>query len=104
MDVKSFFLHGNLVEEIYKEQLPHFMTNSTHACRLKNSLHGLKYNPLSWYEKIDQLFFNLSFKGYEYDHIIYALHANGNSLVFVVYVVDLVLARNTTNLLSRLKH
>ena len=32
MDVKSAFLHGDLVEEIYMEKLPSFMTYSTLIC------------------------------------------------------------------------
>ena len=42
MDVKSTFLHGDLVEEIYMEQHPSFMIDSTLVCRLKKSLYSLK--------------------------------------------------------------
>eukprot|EP00253_Pinus_taeda_P002382 PITA_02382 len=46
MDVKSFFLHGDLHEEIYMEQPPRFIqTDSSLVCQLKKSLYGLKQAP-----------------------------------------------------------
>ena len=104
MDVKSVFFHGDLVEEIYMEQPPSFVTDSTLVCQLKKSLQGLKQAPRAWYEKIDRFFFNLGFKRCESNHSIYVLHADGNTLIVVVYVDDLVLTSNTVDLFSRLKH
>ena len=44
MDVKSSFLHGDLHEEIYMEQLPGYVqNNSSLVCLLKKSLYGLKH-------------------------------------------------------------
>ena len=45
MDVKSSFLHGNLVEDIYMKPPPSFVTNPTLVCHLKKSLYGLKHAP-----------------------------------------------------------
>ena len=44
MDVKTAFLHGNLDEEIYMEQLEGFKIKGKEnlVCRLKKSLYGLK--------------------------------------------------------------
>jgi hypothetical protein len=42
MDVKNSFLHGDLSEDIYMEQLQGFIHNSSLVCRLKKSLYGLK--------------------------------------------------------------
>ena len=44
MDVKSAFLHGDLIEEIYMEQPPGFVTDSSLVCQLKK-LYGLKQEP-----------------------------------------------------------
>ena len=42
MDVKSFILNGGLSKQIYMEQPPSFVIDSTHVCRLQKSLYGLK--------------------------------------------------------------
>ena len=47
LDIKNALLHGDLVEEIYMEQLPGFVAHgdSGLVCRLRRSLHGLKQSP-----------------------------------------------------------
>jgi hypothetical protein len=50
------------------------------------------------------LFFNIGFKRCESGHSIYVLHADGNTLIVVIYVDDLFLNGNTADLLSSLKH
>ena len=42
IDVKSAFLYANFIKEIYMEQPPIFVTNSSLVCQLKKSLYGLK--------------------------------------------------------------
>ena len=48
MDVKSVFLHGDLIEESYMEKPPRFMTYFGLVCRLKKSLYGLKQATRAW--------------------------------------------------------
>jgi hypothetical protein len=47
IDVKTTFLHGDLEEEIYMEQLEGFVVvgKEHQVFRLKKSLHGLKQYP-----------------------------------------------------------
>ena len=47
LDIKNVFLHGDLVEEVYTEQLPGFVAQgeSDLVCRLRHSLYGLKQSP-----------------------------------------------------------
>ncbi|MCO5610810.1 hypothetical protein L7F22_065051 [Adiantum nelumboides] len=55
MDVKTAFLHGDLHEDIYMEQLVgHAAKGKEHlVCKLKKSLYGLKQAPREWYQKFD---------------------------------------------------
>lgn len=59
--------------------------------------------PQAWYENIDRLFVNICFKRCEFDQIIYVLHVDSNALIVVVYVDELVLARNNFDLIFRLR-
>jgi len=47
MDVKTAFLHGELEEELYMEQLEGVVSvgNEDKVCLLKKSLYGLKHAP-----------------------------------------------------------
>ena len=104
MDVKLFFLYGDLAEEIYTDPPPIFVINPTLVCHLNKSLYGLKKDPWDWYEKIDRFFVNLGFKRCESNHNIYVLHTQGNALIVVVYVEGLVINGNDYDLTFRLKH
>ena len=104
MDVKSSFLHGYLLEKIYINQTPRFLTNSSLVSRLEKSLYGLKQSPSYWYEKINHFFTNLGFKCYEYDHNIYVLHVDGDTLIVALYVDDLLISGNNVDLIMNLRN
>ena len=61
MDVKSVFLHGELQEEIYMQQLEGFQWDPSLVCRLKKSLYGLKQSPRAWYAKMDSFLLSIGF-------------------------------------------
>ena len=56
MDVKCYFLNGDMNEEIYMQQPNFFVSNPYLVCKLKKSLYGLKQAPRAWYAKIDGFF------------------------------------------------
>ena len=53
MDVKTAFLHGDVKEDIYMQQLEGFEEKSKEnmVCKLKKSLYGLKQAPREWHHK-----------------------------------------------------
>jgi transposase InsO family protein len=55
LDVKSAFLHGELVEQVFVEQPPGYVKKgSKHMVyKLKKALYGLKQAPRAWYSRID---------------------------------------------------
>ena len=62
LDVKNAFLHGDLVEEVYLEQLPGFTAQGEYGksvCRLKQSLYDLKQSPRTWFGKFLDIIFVL---------------------------------------------
>ena len=55
MDVKTAFLNGKLIEEVYMEQPPGFETSTStnKVCKLKRSIYGLKQASQSWNLRFD---------------------------------------------------
>jgi hypothetical protein len=93
MDVKSAFLHGDLLEEIYMKQPPGFIKVGQEkcVCKLKKSLYGLKQAPRAWYSKINEYFLNDGFKRSPYDPDLYVKNCNGDIIMVVLYVDDLII-------------
>jgi hypothetical protein len=91
MDVKNAFLHRDLSEEIYMEQPPGFIQNSSLVCRLKKSLYGLNQNPRAWYAKMDSYLLSRNFLRCKSDPNIYMLRTIDSLLILVLYVDDLLI-------------
>lgn len=106
LDVKTAFLHGDLDEEIYMEQLEGFVhhRNEKFVCRLKKSLSGLKESPRQWYKKFDSFMFSQKYVRSEYDHCVYVKQLNnGIFVILVLYVDDMLLASKSIEEINRLK-
>ncbi|GKC11454.1 retrovirus-related pol polyprotein from transposon TNT 1-94, partial [Tanacetum coccineum] len=54
MDVKSEFLNGKILEEVYVQQPLRFESSEfpDHVCKLDKALYGLKQAPRAWYETL----------------------------------------------------
>eukprot|EP00253_Pinus_taeda_P021389 PITA_21389 len=104
MDVKSAFLHGDLHEEIYKEQPTGFIqTKSSLVCRLKKSLYGLKHAPRAWYAKMDIFILETSFSRCHSDNTVYTKRVGKYLIILVLYVDDLILTGSDPNLINHVK-
>ena len=79
------------------------MIDSSLVYQLKNPLYGLKQVPWAWYTNIGSFFLNLGFKCCQYDHSIYVLHVNFDTLIVDAFVDDLVITRNNPYLIFGLK-
>jgi hypothetical protein len=58
LDVKNAFLHGDLLEEVYMEPPPGFVSQGEfegYLCRLKNALYGIKQSPRAWFDKFSDV-------------------------------------------------
>ena len=63
MDVKSAFLNGYIMEEVYVEQPPGFedVTKPDYVFKLKKALYGLKQAPRAWYERLSKFLVDQGF-------------------------------------------
>ena len=60
-------------------------------CRLKRALYGLKQAPCAWYTQIDNYFIGLGFTKSETNANLYQIVVEGELLIIVLYVEDLIL-------------
>jgi hypothetical protein len=103
MDVKSAFLHGDLDEEIYMEQPPGFVQDSSLVCRLRRSLYGLKQAPRAWYEKMDSFLISSGFDRCHSDPTVYTQKHGTDLLILVLYVDDLILTGSSSSMIQSIQ-
>lgn len=92
LDVQNAFLHGDLHETVYMKQPPGFVEPSlpNHVCLLSKSLYGLKQSPRAWFQTLSSALIAYGFHGSQYDPSLFVLHSNGRTIIFLVYVDDII--------------
>ena len=105
MDVKTVFLNGNLLEDVYMTQPKGFVQpkNSVKVYKLQRSIYGLKKASRSW-----NLRFNESVKGFgfvknEDEPCVYKKISGSAILFLVLYVDDILLIGNDIPALQSVK-
>uniref|UniRef100_A0A2N9GLJ3 Uncharacterized protein n=1 Tax=Fagus sylvatica TaxID=28930 RepID=A0A2N9GLJ3_FAGSY len=96
MDVKTAFLNGELDEEIYMGQPAGFEVqgHERKVCYLKHSIYGLKQSSMQWYLRFHDSITSLDFEMIEEDHCVYLKRSRRSILILLLYVDDILLARN----------
>ena len=107
MDVKAAFLHAPVEHEIFIEQPKGFQELSENGVklvyRLKKSLYGLKQSGRNWNKVLDEYLINDGFVRNPVDHCVYRKQIGDDLMVVVVWVDDLLLASNSTNMINQFK-
>jgi len=106
LDVKIFFLNGDLQEEIYMEQPPGFVAqgeSSGLVCRLRKSLYGLTQSPRAWFRKFSNVVQQFGMTRSETDHSVFYRHSSVGCIYVVVYVDDIVLTGSDHHDISQVK-
>jgi hypothetical protein len=96
MDVKTAFLNGELDEEIYMAQPAGFEVqgHERKVCYLKHSIYGLKQSSMQWYLRFHNSITSLDFEMIKEDHCVYLKRSRRSILILLLYVDDILLARN----------
>ena len=105
MDVKTAFLNGNLLEDVYMTQPEGFVDpkNGAKVCKLQRSIYGLKQASRSWNLRFDEAVRQFGFIKNEDEPCVYK-KVNGNTIVFLVlYVDDILLIGNDIPTLQNVK-
>jgi hypothetical protein len=93
MDVKSAFLNGDLVEEVYVQQPPGFVVEggSGKVLKLKKAFYGLRQAPRAWNARLDSELIKLGFDRNPLEHAVYRRSHSDGYLLVGVYVDDLII-------------
>jgi hypothetical protein len=92
MNVKTTFLNGELVENVYMAQLKGFIMKGEENLRycLNKSICGLKQASRQWHLKFDKTVSNFGFKKNIEDNCIHAKFKNGKFIFLILYVDDIL--------------
>lgn len=102
LDLKSFFLNGDLEEEVYVEQ-PHgyyVKGREDDVYLLKKALYGLKQALRAWFQKMDAFLLSLKFTNTHADNNLYVLMVDQDICILVLYVDDLLLTGSSMELIG----
>ena len=105
IDVKTAFLNGNLLEDVYMTQLEGFVQpkNSCKVCKLQRSIYGLKQASRSWNLRFDESIKGFGFVKSEDEPCVYK-KISGSAIVFLVlYFDDILLIGNDIPTLQNVK-
>ncbi|GJR03559.1 retrovirus-related pol polyprotein from transposon TNT 1-94 [Tanacetum coccineum] len=100
MDVKTVFLNGNLLEEVYVSQPDGFVDpdNPNHVYKLKKALYGLKQAPRAWYDMLSSFLISQDFSKGSVDPTLFILREGKELLLVQIYVDDIIFAASTPKL------
>ena len=65
------------------------------VCKLQKSLYGLKQAPRAWYAKMDYFMLSQNYERCKFDPNIYLQKYEGNMLIIVMYVDDILIIGRT---------
>jgi hypothetical protein len=105
MDVKSAFLNGDLVAEVYVQQPSGFVVKngSGKVFKLKKAFYGLHQALRAWNAKLDSELTRLGFVRNPVEHAVYwRSEKNGYTLVSV-YVDDLIITSSSSDNINAFK-
>ena len=106
LDVKSAFLHGELIEDVYVEQpLGYQREDTSKVYKLKKALYGLRQAPRAWYSKIEFYFAQEHFEKCSHEHTLFVKkNSEGKMLIVNLYVDDLIYTGNDIKMFESFKH
>jgi hypothetical protein len=105
MDVKTTFLNGDMLENVYMAQPKGFAIKEKEhmGCHMRKSIYGLKQASRQWYLKFDETIRSFGFKENEEDNCIYAKFRSEKFIFLILYVDDILLASSNASLLLETK-
>ncbi|GJX30785.1 retrovirus-related pol polyprotein from transposon TNT 1-94 [Tanacetum coccineum] len=100
MDVKSAFLNGKILEEVYIQQPPGFESSEIpdHVCKLNKALYGLKQAPRAWYEPLSTFLTHHKFVRGTIDNTLFTYKTKSDVIIVQIYVDDIIFGSTSVKL------
>ena len=100
MDVKSAFLNGYIVEEVYVEQPPGFQDHKypNYVFKLKKALYGLKQAPRAWYDRLSKFLLQNGFSIGKVDTTLFTKTKGVDLIIVQIYVDDIIFGSTNVSL------
>jgi len=104
MDVNNAFLQGDLNEDIYMN-LPLGLQRQgeNKVCKLRKSLYGLKQASRQWNIKFTEALLAAGYIQSAHDHSLFIRKVGSDLVVILVYVDDLLITGNSSQLIQEAK-
>ena len=105
MDVKTAFLNGHLLEDVYMVQPEGFVDpkNPNKVCKLNKSIYGLKQASRSWNLHFDQKIKTFGFIKNEDEPCVYKKSSGSYITFLILYVDDILIIGNNIQMLKDVK-
>ncbi|CAM8882206.1 unnamed protein product [Rhodiola kirilowii] len=106
LDVNNAFLHGVLDEDVYMKLPPGFYQQARQngqVCKLQRSIYGLKQASRQWFARFSDALVAFGFVQSMNDYSLFTLKLQGEFLVLLVYVDDVVLTGTSSQLIAKVK-
>ena len=93
VDINNSFHNGDLKEAVYIHQLEGFEDpfHPTYVCRLRKALYGFHQALRSWFDKLFHALLQCGFNNSLVDSSLFFMDKNGNLLLLLVYVDDILI-------------
>ena len=104
LDVNNAFLHGFLDEEVYmKPPAGYTKAKPGEVCRLRKSIYGLKQASRQWNKELSKFLKTLNFQQSTQDYSLFTRTFDGEFLVLLVYVDDILLTGTSSSQIEAVK-
>ena len=101
IDVKNYFLHGDIKECIYMKPPPGlFSSRTSNVCKILRYLYGLKQASRVWFDEFQTTLSQFSFKQSKYDTLPFLRKSDMGVIVLLVYVDYIVITCSDYALLA----